>query len=235
MSSKFEIDAGSESRELDEILRELERLVPGSSSIDWQDSRTRCAEILEGIRSRCRKSQRLAERLYETEYIVGGDEQYIIRLEQEPERLYKVTHGENFGCQSYFSPMDPDLTGKHFHGTGNADPFFYLRRWRLLNGLGGFKTRFEGFLPPAPGGRLPRVCISQSMIVGNNPSTDAIRAAFAKYDFREISSDAFLNFHTRLLLTDAAPRNVRIVDGSPVPFDAIAQLASDRILAWASK
>jgi hypothetical protein len=231
----FEIDASSESRELDEILRELERLMPGGDSIDWQESRRWCAEILEGVRSRCEKSQRLADLLNGAEYIVGGDEQHIIRLEQQPERLYKATHGENFRCRSYFSPHDPELTGKHFHGTGNADPFFYLKRWRLLNDLGGFKTRFEGFLPPTRAGFLPQICISQPMIVGENPSREAIRAALAKYEFREISEDAFLNFQTRLLLTDAAPRNVRIVAGVPVPFDAIAQPAPAKVLAWASR
>jgi hypothetical protein len=153
-----------------------------------------------------------------------------------PERVFKFTHGGNFGCRSYFSSFDPDLTGKHFHGTGNVEPFFYLRRWRLLNGLGGFKTRFEGFLPPATEGFPPRICISQPVIdEGKNPSRDAIRAALRKYDFREISEDAFLNFETRLLLTDVAPRNVRIVDGIPFLFDAIAQIAPARVIAWANR
>jgi hypothetical protein len=45
--------------------------------------------------------------------------------------------------------------------------------------------------------------------------------------------DAFLNPHSRILLTDAAPRNVRIVNGSIALFDAIASFASDEICAWA--
>jgi 5'(3')-deoxyribonucleotidase len=35
-----------------------------------------------------------------------------------------------------------------------------------------------------------------------------------------------------MLLTDAAPRNVRVVEGIPVPFDAIAQKAEGRLLDW---
>lgn len=209
--------------------------MPGGNSINWQESRRRCASVLNELRLRCAKSHQMASRFQGVEFIVGGDEHWIIKLEEEPERIFKITHGENFGCQSYFSPRDPDLTGRHFHGTGNADPFFYFKRWRLLNSLGGFKTRFEGFLPPHSGGILPRVCISQPVIPGDNPSRRSIRDALAKYNFREISEDAFLHFPTRLLLTDVAPRNVRILGGEPVPFDAIAQAAPPNVFTWASR
>ncbi|MEI9894396.1 MAG: hypothetical protein WDN28_11065 [Chthoniobacter sp.] len=52
------------------------------------------------------------------------------RVSSDPQRVYKFTHGDNFGCRSYFSQVDPELIG-HFHGETNADPFFYLRRWML--------------------------------------------------------------------------------------------------------
>ena len=35
-----------------------------------------------------------------------------------------------------------------------------------------------------------------------------------------------------ILLTDVAPRNVRIVDGIPVPFDAIAQTPAKEVIDW---
>ena len=38
---------------------------------------------------------------------------------------------------------------------------------------------------------------------------------------------------SKILLTDAAPRNVRVVDGIPVPFDAMAEIASPRVVEWA--
>jgi hypothetical protein len=44
-----------------------------------------------------------------------------------------------------------------------------------------------------------------------------------------------LNFESGILLTDAAPRNVRIVDGAIALFDAIASLASDEVLAAMEK
>lgn len=56
-------------------------------------------------------------------YFVGGDEHHILRVDAEPERIFKLTHGDNFGCRSYFSPVDPELLG-HFHGETNAAPFF---------------------------------------------------------------------------------------------------------------
>ena len=166
-------------------------------------------------------------------YFVGGDEHLVFRSSAAPGRIYKLTHGDNFGCRSYFSPHDPELTGRHFHGTGNADPFFYLERWRLLNAIGGYQTRFEAFLPPEKPGWLPRICISQPELDGENPSRREIREALAQYGFNEISEDAFLDFETGVLMTDVAPRNIRIVEGIPVPFDAITQMATPRILEWA--
>jgi len=38
-----------------------------------------------------------------------------------------------------------------------------------------------------------------------------------------------------ILLTDAAPRNVRIVEGRAVPFDAIAEVAEDEVVRWIRK
>lgn len=164
---------------------------------------------------------------------MGGDEHHVIETESAPGRVFKLTHGDNFGCRSYFSPRDPELTGKHFHGTGNADPFFYLRRWRLLNHVGDYQTRFEGFLLPERPSWLPRICISQPKIGGVNPSLKQIREVMALYGFFEISQDAFLHRRTTVLLTDVAPRNVRIIGNQPVLFDAIATFASPEVLAWA--
>lgn len=163
---------------------------------------------------------------------MGGDEHHVIRVDADPQRVYKFTHNDNFGCQSYFSPHDPELTGRHFHGTENADPFFYLKRWHLLNSISGYQTRFEGFAPPQRSGQLPRMCISQPELEGGNPSHAAIRQTMEQYGFVEISDGAFLQLDSGLLLTDMAPRNVRVIEGIPVPFDAIAQIASPAVLEW---
>ena len=56
----------------------------------------------------------------------------------------------------------------------------------------------------------------------------------ASFGFVEASLDAFLDPRSRVLLTDAAPRNVRIVDGSIALFDVIASIATDEIYTWVS-
>jgi hypothetical protein len=43
-----------------------------------------------------------------------------------------------------------------------------------------------------------------------------------------------MNPQTRILLTDAAPRNVKVVDGAIALFDAIASLATEEVFAWAN-
>jgi len=232
MASKrpFE-NPSAQNRELDEGVWELGRLLPGGVEVDWQEFRGRCGEVLREIIRGSDKSRRLTALLEGAAYFVGGDEHHIIRVESVPDRIYKLTHGDNFGCRSYFSPVDPGLIG-HFHGETNADPFFYLTRWRLLNAISAFQTRFEGFVPSEIPGWLPRVCISQPELPGSNPTAQEIRAALRPYGFVEVSEAAFFDPETRLLLTDAAPRNVRIVEGIPVPFDAIAQVASGRVLDW---
>ncbi|HEV7401787.1 MAG TPA: hypothetical protein VGO11_02630, partial [Chthoniobacteraceae bacterium] len=202
-------------------------------SFDWQESRRWCGDVLRRLTRWWEKNPDLISLLGRADHNVGGDEHHIIRVEAFPDRVFKLTHGDNFGCRSYFSPHDPELTGRHFHGTGNADPFFYLRRWRLLNLIGGYQTRFEGFVPAEKPGWLPRICVSQPALEGTNPPRSDIRKAMLPYGYREISEDAFLDFDSGVLLTDLAPRNVRIVEGIPAPFDAIAQLASPAVLAWA--
>jgi hypothetical protein len=84
-----------------------------------------------------------------------GDEHTLIGVIDDPDRLYKVTHSDVFGCRSYFSPHDSDLAGKHFHPTGCGDSTFYLRRWMILNFITGLETRFEGFMPADDLLRLP--------------------------------------------------------------------------------
>ena len=105
----------------------------------------------------------------------------------------------------------------------------------LLNHLGDYQTRFEGFLPPEENLRLPRICVSQPTLDTPNPTREEIRDLLKSFGFLPISLDAFLNFESGILLTDAAPRNVRIVDGAIALFDAIASIASDEVLAAMEK
>lgn len=225
----------AENRELAKVIRELEGLHRGDAPIDWSGSRERRAEALTAWLDSSAQSQELAKRLDGVEYEIGGDEHHIVRVDACPDRIYKITHGDAFGCYSMFLPSDPDLTGRHFYGTINEDPNFYLRRWMLLNSLGGYRTRFEGFLPAQERLRMPRICVSQPSLDSINPTRREISDSLAVYGFAKVSEDAFWHKGTNILLTDSAPRNVRIVEGIPVPFDAIAMLASSRILEWLSE
>lgn len=221
-----------ENKRLGEVLRQLAGLLPSGPEVDWQESRGRCSEVLQELIRQSAESERLQRLLDGAEYFVGGDEHHVISVPSAPERIYKFTHGDNFGCRSYFSAVDPEMLG-HFHGETNADPFFYLERWVLLNSISDYQTNFEGFVPAEKANWLPRICISQPLLEGTNPTPQQIRDSLSEYGYREISPAAFFHPESGLLLTDAAPRNVRIVDGVPIPFDAIAQVAPGRIRKWA--
>lgn len=169
------------------------------------------------------------------EYEVGGDEHLLFRSDDQPDRIFKSTYGDNFGCYCVFDPIDPELTGKNFNATGNPDVCFYLKRWILLNSLGGNKTRFEGILPPENPHWLPRICISQPWLDGSNPNSATISRLLENAGFLEVSREAFYLPDSGILLTNTAPRNVRISGDSAIPFDALAEIASDEVTRWIKK
>ena len=231
-------DSSPESRELEIVIRKLGGLLQSDAPVDWQESRRWCGEILAPLTQEP-AGVRLATLFDGRPYAVGGDEHHIIHVETDSDRIYKLTHGDNFGCRSYFSLHDPELAGRHFHGTGNADPFLYLQRWLLLNSMSEYQTRFEGIVPPVVAGHLPRFCVSQPVLppqtaTRENPTEEEIKNALARHGYRKISGDAFLSEETGILLTDAAPRNVRIIEGSIVLFDALAELATGKVIEWAA-
>jgi len=228
-------DSCAANRKLGQVVRWLEGFYGGDSSLDWPQARQRRADALNTFFGNSEESHQLAARLAGAEYVVGGDEHLVIRVDDDPERVFKVTHGDAFGCYSFFSPHDPELSGKHFHGSINEDPVLYLRRWMLLNSFTDYLTVFEGLLPPEYKLRMPRICVSQPALDVPNPQRKEIRDRLAEYGFENISQDAFLHFENRILLTDAAPRNVRIIDENLALFDAIASMATPRIYEWASR
>ena len=225
-------DASAETVELDRIARHVGELLQGNAPIDREGSRQRCHDVLRELGSCCEKSTRLRHRIASAVTVVGGSEHLLIRLPDEPERFFKATFDDNFGCKTEFFESDPELTGRHFHASGNADPIAYLWRWIYLNSIGRYQTRYEGILPPAKPGQLPRICVSQAVLPAVNPTDDQVKHALSKYGFARICTEAFLHEDSGILLTDLHPRNIRIVDGEPVPFDAIAEFASERVLEW---
>ena len=225
----------SETRELAEVLRRLERTLQSHSSIDWEESRRRHIAALEELSQADGKTGYLINLLDGIEFQIGGDEHLLFRLEDQPDRIFKSTYGDNFGCCCVFDPIDPELTGKNFNATGNPDVCFYLKRWILLNSLGGYKTRFEGILPPEKPHWLPRICISQPWLDGSNPDSGTISRLMGNAGFLEVSRDAFYLPDSGILLTDTAPRNVRISGNSAIPFDAIAGIVTDEVSRWIKK
>jgi hypothetical protein len=221
-----------ETRELAGVLRRLERSMQSGPPLDWAETRRRTIEALEELSQADGKTEHLIDLLDGAEYEEGGDEHILFRVDSEPNRIFKATYGDNFGCYSVFDPIDAEFTGKNFNATGNPDIGFYLKRWILLNSLGGYKTRFEGILPPEKPHWLPRICISQPWLDGSNPSSGMISRLMKKAGFLEVSQDSFFLREAGILLTDTAPRNVRIFEDSAIPFDAIAEIASEKVIHW---
>jgi hypothetical protein len=228
-------DASAENRELGGVLRKLGEFLRRDAQIDWPEDREWCADVLRRVAADCEKSLSLRDLLAGCETETGGSEHEIIKVLSEPTRIFKVTFGDNLGCRSEFYRADPELTGKHYHATGNADPMFYLQRWMLLNSISDYQTRYEGILPPARKGQLPRICVSQPFVSrACDPSELEIEQALSMFGYWKISEDAFLNEDSGILLTDAAPRNLGVESGNPTLFDAIAEIAPQRVVEWAA-
>ncbi len=225
-------NASAANIELGGILRQLGGLHQGSSPFDWQESWGRRSEILWSCFGDPERDSRLAEIFDGKEYEIGGDEHHLIRFDEDPSQIFKVTHSDSFGCYAWHSPADPERTGRHFFGSVNENPAAYIRRWTLLNALGEYQTQFVGLLQPAERGRLPRICMSQPYVDAPLPELETIKQGMASIEFQEISRDTFLRTDDRILLSDAAPRNVREVEGVLVLFDVVAQIASDPVLEW---
>lgn len=221
-----------ETRELAEVLWRLEGLMPSDPDLDWKESRQWNCKVLQELFQSDDKTDRLINLLDGAEYEEGGDEHLLIRVDEQPSRIYKITYGDNFGCYSKFDPIDPELTGKNFNATGNSCAKFYIKRWILLNSIGGYKTRFEGILPPEKPGWLPRICISQPWLDGSNPDSNTISLLMPRAGFIEISKESFYHRDSKILLTDVAPRNARIATNHIIPFDAIAEIASQEVVGW---
>jgi len=231
-------DSSPEAHEFYGIIKRLGDILQRRPEIDWSEDRKWCAEVLEELARGCEKSLLLEEKLSGCRYLRGGDEHLLVDYGagEEPPRVYKVTYGENFGCKSRFIAADPDLTGKHFHAEVQSDPLFYLNRWVYLNSITGYQTRYEGILPPPVDGTLPLICVSQKRLPEINPKDEkTIEAALSLYGYVRISKDTYLEKDSHILLTDAAPRNVRINEGLPALFDVIAEKASERVVTWAEE
>ena len=80
-----------ENRDLGEIVRWVERFQGGDPSLHWQETRERYAGALNSFLQGSDKSRKLIAKLQGAEYEIGGDEHFVIRVDEDPERVFKVT------------------------------------------------------------------------------------------------------------------------------------------------
>jgi len=145
----FPDNPSPENRYLKEVLRELEGILPDRSTIHRTGPGRRYRKILNAIAIESPTTRRLTALLDGASYFIGGDEHRIVQVPGDrPERIYKITHSNSFGCRSEFHPSDPDLLGRHFFAGVNVDLLYYLEPWICLNSISTYQTQFEGFLPP---------------------------------------------------------------------------------------
>jgi hypothetical protein len=136
---------------LEGILRELGRISQSCRGLGWQEARESYGVSLKALQRAHPIPGSLATELENgLDAFVGGDEHINIRIEREPDRFYKITKADQFGCGVLFDPHDAELTGFNFLAQGNDNPFIYLNRWQLLNSIGDYQSRFEGFVDSRP-------------------------------------------------------------------------------------
>ncbi len=228
-------DAGTESGGLGDLVRRLGGIREEGSPVDWAGPRERTGNILEKVRLHCGQSSEIERRLTGLRFKRGGAEHDLVRLADEPGRIFKMTHSDSFGIVSELFREDPEFSGRHFHAGVNPDPVLYLQRWMLLNSLSEYQTRYEGMLPPAANCHIPRICVSQPFVGGPDANPLLIQDGFATLEFFQVSQDTFLRAPDRILLSDAAPRNVKVADQVLVPFDVVAQIATEEVIDWATQ
>jgi len=213
----------------------LEEFSPRGGEVGWQEARASYAEVLNAELSFYASKNSWLEDLAErgdSHAFRGGDEHVNFRVSEKETRIYKITHSDQFGCCVKFDYFDEGLTGRHFIAKGNEDPWFYLKRWWLLNTLFDYETRLEAIVPPAREGWLPRICVSQPYVEGGNSSERDLDKAFERYGYIKVSDGAYYSPAYGVLMSDAFPRNVRIHEGVPVPFDVIASHPSHEAGTW---
>lgn len=78
-----------ETRELAEILRRLERLMPSRASLDWSEARRWNIEALQELSQTDGKTDRLIDLLDGVEFEVGGDEYILFRERHSPKTPFE--------------------------------------------------------------------------------------------------------------------------------------------------
>ncbi|MEO8614096.1 MAG: hypothetical protein ABI600_03065 [Luteolibacter sp.] len=226
-------------RDCIDAIPEMGSILSKCSEIGWKAFEEKCCEYLlarlAGTPADAESKFKVTRELHHQVDFEGGDEHHLaLSANEEARRVFKWTYGNNFGLLLKVYEIDPQGMNQNVISSGNPDPCYYLRRWIILKNIGPPVTRFEGLLPPdfLNGERLPRLSISQRMLPPENPSYQEIINAFHKIGFIEVAENAYYRENDNILLGDAAPRNVRIVNGVIIPFDAVAEQPSGNAKEW---
>lgn len=217
---------------LESCLRQLGRVSERSRNLSWKEARKNYLEGLVKAQEKFSISAALEKELSSGEAFVGGDEHLNVQIQSKSNRVFKVTGQDQFGVKWFFDGEDREHTGKHFHATENLDPFFYLNRWKLLNRISLYQTKFEGIIGPERENFLPRLCVSQPYLAGPSPSVAQISHALKTFGYHEVSQGAYFSSETEVLLTDTFPRNVRVHGVLPALFDSVASQPTGKVRDW---
>ncbi|MFT3991211.1 MAG: hypothetical protein QM680_07355 [Luteolibacter sp.] len=209
------------------LTRHAGRIPEAGGKVNWKTYEyeycEKLLECLEGSPKHIRQSNNLSKLIDGLEFLKGGDEHFI---HENDSVVIKYTYGNNFGmCLNVYPEDMPGYDGPTVIPTGNFNHQYYLLRWMLLNAAFGPITSFLGMIPPeqSRNERLPALAIGQMRLPGDNPPLKRIISSFRKLGFVHISEHAYYRPKDNLLLGDAAPRNVRIIDDEIIPFDAVAE------------
>ena len=189
-------------------MRELGRVSERSRNLGWKEARENYFLTLSKLKEDFAVPSTLETELESGSAFIGGDEHLNIQIESDSSRVFKATAHNQFGVKAFFDPHDVTGDGRYFLATGNDDPFFYLQRWKLLNEISHYQTKFEGITVPERDNYFPRICMSQPYIAGKSPSQTQISEALFDFGYHEISVGAYYSSDSDVLLTDTFPRNV---------------------------
>jgi hypothetical protein len=223
-------DSCPENRQIAGILRRLGGVPFSRSGFDWQDGDPRGQAGLASETALIDAGKALAEFYENARLEQAGHEHELFLPPHQPDRIFKVTLNGAYGCRLRFSPFDPDLEERYFRPEVSLDPRSYLLRWLLLNTVTPYRTRLEAIFPPIPPLREWRLCVSQDLLPPTRLSDSAIQQHMVGYGFERIGRDAYFHAGRALILGDLSPRNAALLDGSLIPFDAIAEVISPEVI-----
>ena len=152
-----------------------------------------------------------------TQARIGGLE-HLVWFDEAAQRVVKTTYGGCFG-----------RTVRRIQaGLAPASPIEYLRRWSLHNHLFGAITSIVGVTNLRDDSLA--ITVSQQVLAGDLPTDPQIATFMSQSGFQPILDQLFAWYrnHDAIAIFDARPANFVLVEDSPIPFDLIPVVLSQR-------